>query len=171
MDTTDALCPCGSDASFSACCGRYLSGADRPETAEALMRSRFSAFVRGAAAYLVATRHPDARAPAEGEDIARSIAETEWLSLAVLRTEAGGAEDASGEVEFAAAFRRRGGVLAAGGGKPQQMHERSRFVRRGGVWYYTEGDRLPPWKPKRGAPCWCGSGRKFKACCGRPSPS
>ncbi|NJL45208.1 MAG: hypothetical protein HC922_04545 [Leptolyngbyaceae cyanobacterium SM2_3_12] len=48
-----------------------------------------------------------------------------------------------------------------------QVHERSRFSQQKGRWFYLDGDALPPIFPKPQAPCWCGSGKKYKACHGR----
>src|SRR5699024_2401848 len=98
-------------------------------TAEALMRSRYSAFAVGDVAHLVRTWHPSTRpADLELDD------ELAWVRLAVLDTVAGGADDVRGEVEFVAVHR---GPDGRG-----RLHERSRFVREGGAWFYVDGDVL-----------------------------
>jgi SEC-C motif domain protein len=91
------------------------------------MRSRFSAFVLGLAPYLVASWHPSTR-PALvdlGDDVT-------WRRLQIVDTVAGGPDDAEGIVEFRASYR---GPDGAG-----LLHERSRFVREGGRWFYVDGD-------------------------------
>jgi SEC-C motif-containing protein len=122
-------------------------------TAEALMRSRYSAYVLKNSAYLNDTWHPSTRPVA----LDVSSDDTEWRRLEVVGTEKGAETDSEGVVEFAAWF--QGG----------QLHERSRFVREEGRWFYLDGEILPPHqqeKPGRNAPCPCGSGKKYKRCCG-----
>jgi SEC-C motif-containing protein len=117
--------PCGSGDTYADCCGRFHAGTPAP-TAEALMRSRFSAFAIGNPEYLLATWHPSTRpATLELDD------DTQWRRLDVVRTEAGGPFDDRGVVEFAAHYTADGarGVL----------RETSRFVREGGRWYYVDG--------------------------------
>jgi SEC-C motif-containing protein len=146
-------CPCGSGKELEACCGRYHAGEAAP-TAEALMRSRYSAFVLKLSDYLRESWHPSS-CPAE-LDISDDT--TPWRCLVILATERGVEGDSEGVVEFAA--------LYVGG----QLHERSRFVCEEGRWFYLDGEILPPIKeerPGRNAPCPCGSGKKYKRCCGR----
>ncbi|KAB7624141.1 YchJ family protein [Alkalilimnicola sp. S0819] len=143
-------CPCGSGGALAHCCGPILGGEAPAPTAEALMRSRYSAFVLDNTAYLRESWHPSTRpaalAPGEGPN---------WRGLTIIAA-TGAAEDDTGEVEFVARFEENGrkGVL----------HETSRFVREGGRWYYLSGEIHPA--PGRNAPCPCGSGGKFKRCCG-----
>ncbi len=119
------------------------------------MRSRYTAFVRGDIDYLLQTWHPDYRPPdlTLQEDI-------RWLGLSIL--DAPAVQGDTAEVEFEAR------LLSAG--QVDALHERSSFVRDAGRWLYTEGKQLPPitkrWKPVRNEACPCGSGRKFKRCCG-----
>lgn len=114
-------CPCGG-GEFATCCGPFLAASALPTTAEQLMRSRYTAFVLGDADHLWRTWHPRTR-PAE----VSLDADVEWLNLTILDAESGGPSDTTGVVEFAA--RHRGGVL----------HERSRFERRAGRWFYLDG--------------------------------
>lgn len=151
-------CPCDSGQTYGACCGPHLAGKTRPATAAALMRSRYTAFALGQVDYLLATHHPTRRTPTEATTLAQSIANTEWLGLRVLQTQAGQPDDRQGEVEFIAYYRDP---------KPGQIHERSRFVKQRDRWFYVDGDILPARWPQRHQPCWCGSGQKFKACHGR----
>ena len=129
-----APCPCGRidgqrrPLAFVQCCGRYLSdfaGTPAPD-AESLMRSRYTAFVREDADYLLATWHPDTRPPALSFEPG-----TKWLGLEVRDHRVLDADHA--EVEFVARHR-------AAGGRAVRLHERSRFVREQGRWYYLTGD-------------------------------
>lgn len=120
-------CPCGLGAAFDACCGRYMDTGVAIPDAESLMRSRYTAFVRGDSAHLLATWHASTRP--------RSL-ELEpgmkWLGLEVKRHTALDATRA--EVEFVARSRLQG--------RGQRLHERSRFVREEGHWFYVDGDLL-----------------------------
>jgi SEC-C motif-containing protein len=123
---SDDACPCGSGGAFTACCGPFLAGAAAPPTAEALMRSRYTAFVRGDADYLLATWHVDTRPAAL--DLEPGLT---WLGLRIVEVAQGGADDAIGTVEFVARCKR--------GGRAQRLHERSSFVRSAGRWVYLRG--------------------------------
>ena len=132
---TSPACPCGQhDAkgrslAFDACCGRYLDHFDdcpAPD-AQALMRSRYSAFVTENAPYLLATWHPSQR-PATLDFEAGA----KWLGLQVKAFHPTGA--ATAEVEFVARFRV--------GGRAVRLHERSRFVCEDGRWFYVNGDQF-----------------------------
>lgn len=149
-------CPCGSGRAYEACCGRYHRG-ETPPTAEALMRSRYSAFALGETGYLAAT----AREPGTEEEIRRSCDALAFLRLEVGETTGGGTEDDTGTVAFTVWFRE--------GGKLGALRERSRFEREQGRWIYLDGDAC--WSGAeevtgRNDPCPCGSGKKFKKCCG-----
>lgn len=116
-------CPCGSSGAYERCCGRYIEGAEAAPTAEALMRSRYSAYVLKNEAYVKATWHPSTRpveaAPEDG---------VKWLGLEVREHVPGGDE---ATVEFVARYKL--------GGRAYRMHEISRFVREEGKWFYVEG--------------------------------
>ncbi|HEY9265598.1 MAG TPA: YchJ family metal-binding protein [Mycobacterium sp.] len=117
-------CPCGSDLRYGSCCLPLHIGERHAQTAEELMRSRYSAFVVGDTEYLWRTWHPRTRPP----DVADGA--VTWSRLEIVETVAGREGDASAEVEFLA--HHRAGVL----------HERSRFARRAGRWFYVDGDLL-----------------------------
>jgi SEC-C motif-containing protein len=125
-------CPCGRThakgqaLSFDACCGPYHTNQNAPD-AESLMRSRYSAFVRGDVPYLLATWHSSQR-PAD----LQLEAGAQWLGLEIRQHRSTGEHTA--EVEFVARFHV--------GGKAVRQHERSRFVREDGRWYYVDGDVL-----------------------------
>jgi SEC-C motif-containing protein len=117
-------CPCGLGDDYDACCGRFHAGAAAP-TAEALMRSRYSAFAVGDADYLLRTWHPSGR-PAE---LALDPSIT-WTRLAILETTGGGLFDTTGTVRFRAVYTRDG--------KRGVQEENSRFTRQDGAWLYLD---------------------------------
>lgn len=119
-------CPCGSGAPQGECCGRFLDGRAVPDTAEQLMRSRYTAYVIGAEDYLRQTWHASTR-PAER---ILDEAPVTWLGLDVRRADP--APDRSeATVEFVARYRIQG--------RAARLHEISRFVREGGRWFYVDG--------------------------------
>lgn len=128
MNPDSAPCPCGTGRGYADCCGRLHAGEPAAD-AEALMRSRYAAFVRNDAAYLRATWDP-ATCPAD-VGLEESGARVQWLGLAVKQHRQTGPDSA--EVEFIARYR-------VGGGSAVRLHELSRFVRRDGRWYYVDGD-------------------------------
>ncbi|MEJ2480749.1 MAG: YchJ family protein [Acidihalobacter sp.] len=119
-------CPCGSGRAYAQCCGRYVDGGELPDTAEQLMRSRYTAYTLAREDYLLATWHVSTRPPSLGFEPAQ-----QWLGLKIVRTEAGGATDAEGRVAFVARSKL--------GGRAQRLEEDSRFVKEGGRWYYVDG--------------------------------
>jgi len=123
-------CPCGG-ARYADCCARYHAGDAAPEP-EALMRSRYSAYVLAYASYLLATWHASTRPP--GLDLASEAGDGQdamrWLGLAIKRRQATGADTAI--VEFVARYKI--------GGRAGRLHETSRFVREDGRWYYVDGN-------------------------------
>ncbi|MBP5864686.1 MULTISPECIES: YchJ family protein [Streptomyces] len=118
-------CPCGLPEAYESCCGRRHSGAAAAPTAEALMRSRYSAFVVRDEAYLLRSWHPRTRPAAVDFDTTMR-----WTGLEILDTGDGSAFHSTGTVTFRASF--RGGSL----------HERSRFERVDGAWVYVDGEFL-----------------------------
>ena len=156
-------CPCGSGSVLEQCCGPYHSGEAVAPTAEALMRSRYAAFVRGLIDYVVATHDPLSRDDVDVEGARAWSEESEWTGLEIVAAKEVGDE---GSVEFIARYRRDGHDL--------EHHEHSTFRREDGVWYYTNGTIARPEpvvreapKVGRNEPCPCGSGKKFKRCCGK----
>ncbi len=157
-------CPCGSGNDYAACCEPFINGKKPAATAEQLMRARYAAHVKVEVDFLYDSTHPDYR---EGYDHkgTRAWAEnSEWHGLEILETVQGGEEDEEGEVVFVARFRDEKGL--------RSHHERAQFKRKGKRWLFTEGIMIksPPLnvnKVGRNDPCSCGSGRKYKKCCGR----
>jgi SEC-C motif-containing protein len=162
-DAVNDMCPCGSGAAESACCAPIIAGAPAP-TALALMRSRYTAYVRGAIDHIVATHDPKNRHEVDRDAAAKWSRETEWQGLTIRHTRAGGEADQEGEVEFVA----RGKT----NGKPFEHGERSTFRKLDGRWYYVQsrsGGGEPVRavaKAGRNDPCPCGSGKKYKRCHG-----
>ena len=121
-------CPCGSAVPYAACCGRWHAGALHLQapSAEALMRSRYSAYVLGRDDYLRDTWHRQTRpaGPLLPDPPVR------WLGLELRRHAVPDADHAV--VEFVARSKL--------GGRAARLHETSRFVRQGGRWYYVDGD-------------------------------
>ena len=120
-------CPCGSNKKFSDCCSCYVSDTEPAPTAEALMRSRYTAYTMQREDYLLATWHASTRPAALGlaED-----APTKWQGLEVKRHEQQDADHAI--VEFVARYKVQG--------RAHRLHETSRFVREAGRWFYVDGE-------------------------------
>ena len=149
-------CPCGSGETFENCCGPLLAGTKNAATAEQLMRSRFTANVQGDGAYLQVSYHASTR-PSDA-----AVHFNDWFSLQIFEVVDGGTEDETGLVEFRALYHQ--------GTMQGVLHERSRFCREDGCWYYVDGEILEssvtePKKVGRNSPCPCGSGKKYKKCC------
>lgn len=158
-------CPCGSGLEVDNCCRHYISGQAAAPTAEALMRSRYSAYVFKEIDYLHQTLAPEAR-DGHDEKSVREWAETaEWLGLEIHDTWAGQPGDEAGIVEFSAKY--------AVDGETMTHRERSEFRFDDGHWLYVDGHMVsgPPIRKERkigrNEPCPCGSGKKYKKCCGR----
>lgn len=127
--TMPAACPCLSGEAFADCCLPVHQRTRPAPTAEALMRSRYSAFAVGDVAWLLASWHPSTRP--DGLELDDDLT---WRRLDILGTHAGGPFDDAGEVEFAASWR------SAATGERGRLQERSRFVRESGLWLYVDGD-------------------------------
>ena len=119
-------CPCGSGAKYAACCAPLHAGTTPAGSAEALMRSRYSAYGLKLEEYLLATWHPTTR-PSE---LDLSADDSKWLGLEVKRHAV--QDESHATVEFVARYR-----IA---GRGHRLHELSRFVREDGRWYYLDGD-------------------------------
>ncbi|WP_167103478.1 YchJ family protein [Mycobacterium sp. DL592] len=126
MNPTDA-CPCGSGAAFGSCCLPLHRGETQAQTAEALMRARYSAYAVGDLDYVWQTWHPRTRPATLTPEGGLT-----WTGLQILGTAAGRAQDQTGEVEFRAHYR--------SGGRTGVLHERSRFSVRARRWFYVDGD-------------------------------
>ncbi len=157
-------CPCGSGNDYAACCEPIITGKKPAETAEQLMRARYSAHVMVDVDFLYATTHPDHREGYDHKGTRIWAENSEWHGLQILETTGGGPKDEEGEIEFIARFRDKNGL--------RSHHERGKFERKTKRWLFTEGKMVksPPLtvnKIGRNDPCSCGSGKKHKKCCGK----
>lgn len=158
--TNNDPCPCNSGHPHSSCCEPLISGKGMATTAEALMRSRYTAYVVKNVDYLLKTWHPSTKPV--NIDLGTI---PEWDGLLIVNTEDGDESDSNGTVEFKATSLSLGKIL--------QLHEKSRFIKEHDQWLYVDGDIkddiTPNAKPRRvgrNEPCPCGSSKKFKKCCG-----
>ncbi len=129
------------------------------------MRARYSAYVLGEVDYVLATHDPSNREGVDREATETWSKQAEWRGLEIVDRQAGGPGDDAGVVEFIARYQVKGQDLS--------HHERSRFKKVDGTWFYLDGDMVKAKpvqrdQPKvgRNEPCPCGSGKKFKKCHG-----
>jgi SEC-C motif-containing protein len=158
-------CHCGKGESLETCCGPYLDGKALPDTAEALMRSRYSAYVVGNIDYIVGTHDPDRAKDVDRKNTEQWSKNAEWLGLEVLSTEQGTPADEVGVVEFVARYKLSGVKV--------EHRERALFRKHSDRWVFVDGIEIkgPPVvrnEPRvgRNDPCPCGSGKKYKKCHG-----
>lgn len=160
-------CPCGSGRTYDICCGPFIAGKARPATAEELMRSRYSAYAQRAVDYIVETCLRDEEHDIDEEATRKWAENARWMGLRILHTDKGGPSDTEGMVEFIATY--------SMDGLREEHHEKARFEKRDGRWIYVEGEIIPETvirdgpKVGRNDPCPCGSGKKYKKCCGQGS--
>lgn len=157
-------CPCGSGKSYVECCEVFHKGENAP-TAQKLMRARYSAFAKHNIKYIAQTHIPGTEDfdESEAQDWATS---STWKKLEVVKTSQGEKEHGEGVVEFKAYY-------ADKDGNDFCHHEISDFKKIDEKWFYVDGQivgtgplkRATP-KVGRNEPCPCGSGKKFKKCCG-----
>lgn len=171
------MCPCESQKKFEECCGPFLSGEAWPKTAEQLMRSRYSAFARGEVGYIKKTSGGAAAKEFNEAEARKWSQNSDWLGLKILSTTKGQESDSTGTVEFIAKYTQEGQTL--------EHHEVSQFKKDSeGHWLFIDGEshiheegqghHHPPVQPVvrqepkvgRNDPCPCGSGKKYKKCCG-----
>lgn len=160
------MCPCGSGNSYETCCEPLIRGTESATTAEAMLRSRYTAHAKREVDYIVQTTHPEKRKDDDEKTVARWTRKTEWLNMKLLGTENGGPDDDEGIVSFEANYFEKG---------ERRVHrEIATFKKIDGKWYFYDAEIPPPTQfvretPKvgRNAPCPCGSGKKYKKCCGK----
>lgn len=159
------LCPCGSGLSYSACCESFIIGKAKPQTAVALMRSRYCAYARGAVDYLYRTSGPKVQKEFDAESSRKWAESATWTGIEILNTNGGGEEDTVGSVEFIAHYTVNNTSF--------DHHELADFLKIDGEWRFIDGkifgpDPIRREHPKigRNDPCPCGSGKKYKKCCG-----
>jgi len=159
----EMICPCGSEKQYDQCCGKiHKSG--KAQTAVELMRARYSAYVLGEIGFVGESHDPAKRSEFNPEEAATWSSESEWGGLTILATDKGEAKDSEGMVEFVARYYF---------GKEWKNHrERAIFKKIDGKWFYHDGVfvdstiKREEAKVGRNDPCPCGSGKKYKKCCG-----
>jgi len=159
-------CPCGSGRQYSDCCEQYISGKANPPTAEALMRSRYSAYVEHEIDYIINTCVHKGKDDIDYKSTRDWSEQSKWLGLKIISVEKGSVNDTEGTVEFEASYERDG--------LKDVHHEKAKFKKgkaESPLWLYDEGNITPitvvrsgP-KTGRNDPCPCGSGKKYKHCC------
>ena len=154
MMSNSPLCPCGSNLPYTSCCLPILDGHHRAETAEALMRSRYTAFVCQHEQHILASWHKNNRPEKLNFDDHPVV----WLGLEIHEVRDGLENDMTGSVDFTSTYLENGQI--------SRLRENSQFVREDGLWYYLSGQcNVKRQKVERNGPCPCGSGKKFKRCC------
>ena len=159
-------CPCKSGKPFGECCGPVISGEVKAETAEALMRARYSSYVTGDVQFLKTSATESVQEEFDEEASKAWSAAAEWHGLEIIATERGGKDDSDGIVEFRAMYTASGEFC--------NHHEVSKFVKGADGWKFDDGELVGETpivreEPKigRNDACPCGSGRKYKKCCGK----
>lgn len=146
-------CPCGSKKAFKDCCGLYIEHKKTAPNAEALMRSRYTAYTLSDEDYLLSTWHPSTRPMNLG---LADRSSQQWQQLNILFTEQGQNMDSQGVVAFIASYIENS--------VSQHLCEKSRFEKINGCWFYLDGEMFAV---SKNGPCPCDSGKKFKRCCGK----
>ncbi|MEO0336282.1 MAG: YchJ family protein [Pseudomonadota bacterium] len=159
------LCYCNSGVEFGQCCEPLIKGKKKAQTAEQLMRSRYTAFAIGEMDYIVDTHHPSSRDSVDVQGNQAWSKGAEWKGLEIRSTIGGEESDSKGQVEFVASFDMDG--------EEKTHHELSDFKKEKGEWFFVDGKLMTAEtfvreQPKvgRNDPCVCGSGKKYKKCCG-----
>ena len=158
-------CPCKSGMAFDLCCGPILDGKTEAPTAEALMRARYSAYATGNVDFIINSNEPKSRENLSPEAIEEWSKGSEWLGLEIIKTKKGKEADSEGLVEFKAHYMQNRARLT--------HHELAEFKKIDGKWMFFDGDQInepahrEAAKVGRNDPCPCGSGKKYKKCCGK----
>jgi len=162
----EEACPCKSGKTFGECCGPIIAGTVKAESAERLMRARYTSYVTGDVLFLK-TSSTRAVQKEFSEQASKSWSSTaQWHGLEIIRCDAGCEGDKTGVVEFRALYTANGEFC--------NHHEVAQFEKEHDGWKFVDGElvgenpthRDSP-KVGRNDPCPCGSGKKYKKCCGR----
>ncbi|MBS5788997.1 YchJ family metal-binding protein [Fusobacterium sp.] len=134
------------------------------KTAEELMRARYHAYETCDMEFIKESHDPDNTEGIDWAECEKWARESQWLGLEIISTTKGGEDDKDGIVEFKATYIENGKTIV--------HHERSYFVKRNGVWFYQKwlpitSTRINENRVGRNDPCPCGSGKKYKKCCGK----
>jgi len=159
-----SLCPCGSGLEYSECCEPYIKGEKDIETAEALLRARYSAHALSEVEFIYNSVHADKKNEHSIKGIEKWASESKWLGLNILNTEKGQPDDNEGIIEFQVKYNYKFETF--------NHHEISYFKKDEGKWFFYDGEPVKPKQIKReepkvgrNDPCPCGSGKKYKKCC------
>ncbi len=160
-----SLCPCGSEKELEQCCKPIIDGSVNAPTAESLMRARYTAHATQSFEFLTTSTHKEFRDDVDDKEIAKWSSQLSWDKLEILSTEKGQENDTEGAVSFSAKY--------SVNGVEQDLTEDATFRKEGDTWYYVDGYvhgaepyRREHAKVGRNEPCTCGSGKKYKKCCG-----
>lgn len=159
-------CPCTSGEDYSACCEPIVTQQQPAKTAEALMRSRYTAYALGKMDWIFESQSPEGRKFLDQKATEEWSKRADWKGMEVLEVQQGGENDDEGLVDFKAHYEL--------GGEDIEHHEIASFRKEDGVWYFVDGVEVKP-RPfrhteKKVGPnekCPCGSGKKYKKCCGK----
>ena len=162
----EETCPCKSGKPFGECCGPIIAGTAKAETAEALMRARYSSYVTGDIQFLKTSSTKAVQEEFDEQASKAWSAAAQWHGLEIISCEGGQKGDKKGVVEFRALYTANGEFC--------NHHEVSQFVKERDGWKFDDGElvgetptvREAP-KVGRNDPCPCGSGKKYKKCCGK----
>ncbi|TRY30049.1 YchJ family protein [Aliiglaciecola sp. M165] len=149
-------CPCKSGQLFDLCCKPFLDRTTYPPSPEQLMRSRYSAYQQSDYQYIYDTYAKEQQKAISVKEISKSSAGSSWLNLIIINT------FETDKVEFKAIYKEAKQFF--------MLHENSTFLKEDGFWRYRDGiifEDSGLLKPGRNDNCPCGSGKKFKKCCGR----
>ncbi len=159
------LCYCGSKKAYGECCGPIMDGSKKAGSPEILMRARYSAFCRLDMNFLSGSLHPEHRQDHDVDATRRWAENADWLGLKIVAAAPPKESEDVGHVEFIATFKEKG--------LTRNHHEKSEFKRHKGRWYFVDGDMVKAAtqinedpKVGRNDRCPCGSGKKYKKCCG-----
>ena len=161
-----SACPCGTGKNSIECCQRIIGGLEKADSAEELMRARYTAHTEANIDFIVQSHHPVTRSEIDRDTTQRWAAESEWIDLDIRSVDDGKADDDSGTVEFVARYRDTQG-------RRHEHYEIALFEKLDGEWFFKDAEvpkitQFRRHKPKQGRndPCACGSGKKHKKCCG-----
>jgi SEC-C motif-containing protein len=165
-ETTSMPCACGIGESTETHCLPIIRRKQKAETAEALMRARYTAYALGEVDFIMDTHTPEAAKDVDRKSTEAWSKNSNWLGLEVLKTEGGGPDDETGIVEFVARYKIKNVAL--------DHRERAKFEKRGSQWLFADAEQIagPPVRHEgprvgRNDPCPCGSGKKYKKCHGQ----
>jgi len=159
-------CPCGSSKEFSNCCEPLIKGKKKAATAEELMRARYTAFALKEIDFIMDTVASGSKQSMPRDGVEKWAQRNNWTKLEIINVIKGSAKDDDGYVEFKA--------HSTVDNVSQFHHENAHFIREKGKWFFEDGEQILPSTVKREVPktgrndpCPCGSGKKFKKCCGK----